>query len=498
MKNPYIKFVGSPIQEIVGFNTLLMNFVHEMGAKVIVRARKVDGAVTLTIADSGIGMNHEGMKFSLVSREVIADSIEAVMQGHAYDGLVAFGGCDKTLPGAMMGMVITLAPSLGPTIGGIVAETLGWRALFWVNVVPGLLITLIFGSDALNDFSTSGIFNFFFFALLLVFAASLFGAFEITLPSSWINKADAEASREGRLGIFFMAATFALVSFSCTGPIIGTLLVEAASMGNYLGPAIGMLGFSSALALIFVGFALFPSALKSLPKSGSWLSTIKITLGFLELALVFKFLSNVDLAYHWNWFDREVFLVLWIVTFACLGLYLLGKLRLASDSETKGISSVRLFSALIILAFSLYMVPGLWGAPLKAIAAFLPPQHTQDFDLYTSEVKASSLPNASVPNASMPDSRHIKYSELFTSPHKLPAFFDYGQALAYAKANNNKWSDFQASDYNTNSQPYYVLLSPGEIELATPQGAEYDVELFKAFLYTGLDKFNSLQKASRE
>ncbi|MBD1423947.1 protein-disulfide reductase DsbD family protein, partial [Sphingobacterium chuzhouense] len=233
-----------------------------------------------------------------------------------------------------------------------------------IYVALGMLITIAFGSDALNALSTNGIFNFLFFLILVVFAASFFGAFELTLPSSFVNKIDAQSDRGGLLGLFFMAFSLALVSFSCTGPIIGTLLVEAASKGERLGPAIGMLGFSIALAIPFVLFAFFPSMLKSLPKSGGWLNSVKVVLGFLELALALKFLSNVDLAYHWNWLDREVFLALWIAIFGLLGLYLIGKIRFAHDSPLQHLSVPRTMLAVIVFAFVVYMVPGMWGAPL--------------------------------------------------------------------------------------------------------------------------------------
>lgn len=313
---------------------------------------------------------------------------------------------------------------------GIRRAMLYGASIIVIYVSLGLLITVLFGADALNNLSTNGIFNFVFFLLLVGFAASFFGAFEIVLPSSWVNKADEQSDKGGLLGIFFMAATLALVSFSCTGPIIGTLLVQAASTGQLLGPAVGMFGFALALALPFTLFSMFPSWLGSLPKSGGWLNSVKVVLGFLELALAFKFLSNVDLAYHWEWFDREVFLGLWIIIFGLLGLYLLGKLRFAHDSPLTYISTPRLFLAIVSLAFTLYMIPGLWGAPLQAIAAFLPPQHTQDFDLYTANLAGS--PAASPADEFTPKPLR-KYSELFKAPLRLDAFFDYEEGLAYAR-----------------------------------------------------------------
>ena len=422
-----------------------------------------------------------------------------------------------------------------------------------IYVALGLLITVVFGADALNNLATNGIFNFFFFLLLVVFGASFLGAFEIMLPTKWANKMDEKADEGGLLGIFFMAATLALVSFSCTGPIIGTLLVQAATMGQLLGPAVGMFGFALALALPFTLFSLFPGWMASLPKSGGWLNSVKVTLGFLELAFALKFLSNVDLAYHWQWFDREVFLVLWIVIFGMMGLYLLGKLRFSHDSDLPFITLPRLFLSIIVLSFTLYLVPGLWGAPLRAVSAFLPPQDTQDFDLYTPSLLAPAGGSAVAPTSTAPH----KYADLFHAPLGLPAFFDYDEGMAYAKqvgkpvlidftghacvncrkmeANvwpdkqvlpllrdkyvliqlyvddktelpaaeqtvsklsgktlktiGNKYSDFQASRFNTNSQPYYVLLGRDGNVLVPPQGANYEVENFASFLNSGLKAY---------
>jgi thiol:disulfide interchange protein len=418
-----------------------------------------------------------------------------------------------------------------------------------IYVVMGLLVTVVFGPDALNSLSTNGIFNFGFFLLIVVFAASFLGAFEITLPSSWVNKMDQNSDKGGLMGLFFMAATLALVSFSCTGPIIGTLLVQAATTGALLGPAIGMFGFALALAVPFVLFAMFPSWLQSLPKSGGWLNSVKVTLGFLELALSFKFLSNVDLAYHWHWFDREIFLVLWIVIFALMGFYLLGKLKFSHDSELKSISVPRLFLAIIVLSFTMYMVPGLWGAPLKSISAFLPPQSTQDFDLSTPGITNNKV------NETATDPH--KYAGLFDKPKGFDPYFDYEEGMAYAKkmhkpvmidftghacvncrkmeANvwpdkqvyqritqdyvliqlyvddktdlakeeqattpegrkiqtiGNKWSYLQTSKFVSNSQPFYVLLNPDTREpLVTPGGADYDPLSYLKYLDAGLKAY---------
>ncbi len=258
-----------------------------------------------------------------------------------------------------------------------------------IYVTLGLAITLIFGASALNALSTNAVFNILFCLMLVVFAASFFGAFELTLPSKWSNAVDSKAEATGGLlSIFLMAFTLSLVSFSCTGPIIGFLLVQVSTTGSVVAPAIGMLGFAIALALPFTLFALFPSWLKSMPKSGGWMNVIKVTLGFLELAFALKFLSVADLAYGWRILDRETFLALWIVLFALLGFYLLGKIKFPHDDDDTKVGVGRFFMALFSLAFAVYMVPGLWGAPLKAVSAFAPPMQTQDFNLYNNEVHA--------------------------------------------------------------------------------------------------------------
>ncbi|WP_133582869.1 protein-disulfide reductase DsbD family protein, partial [Sphingobacterium yanglingense] len=302
-----------------------------------------------------------------------------------------------------------------------------------IYVALGMLITIAFGPEALNELSTNGIFNFFFFLLLVVFAASFLGAFEITLPSSFVNKIDAQSDKGGLIGLFFMSASLAVVSFSCTGPIIGTLLVEAATRGERLGPAIGMLGFSIALAVPFVLFAMFPSMLKSMPKSGGWLNSVKVVLGFLELALALKFLSNVDLAYNWNFLDREVYLALWIVIFGLLGLYLIGKIQFSHDSPLQFLSIPRTMIAILVFSFVVYMVPGLWGAPLKAISAFLPPIGTQDFDLNNLALGGGS-PAAHAGGTDANSRKHYTYFHSKSTIKGLDPYYDYDEALAAAKA----------------------------------------------------------------
>jgi thiol:disulfide interchange protein len=368
-------------------------------------------------------------------------------------------------------------------------------AIIFIYVILGILITVIFGASALNSMSTNAVFNLLFFALLVLFAVSFFGAFEITLPASWSTKLDAKAdSTAGFLSILFMAFTLVLVSFSCTGPIIGTLLVEVAASGTILAPAIGMLGFAVALAIPFTFFAFFPSLLKSMPRSGGWLNKVKVVLAFLELALALKFLSVADLAYGWRILDREVFLSLWIVIFALLGLYLLGKLKFSHDSESKHTSVTGTFLAIISFSFALYMVPGLWGAPLKSISAFAPPLTTQDFNLYDNEVHAEftdfdlgmkyateqgkpivvdfsgfGCVNCRKMEASV--WTHPKVKELLEkdyvlitlfvddkTPLKTPYTVEENGKTRTIKSIGDKWSYLQRVKFGANAQPFYVML----------------------------------------
>ncbi|HWS59352.1 MAG TPA: cytochrome c biogenesis protein CcdA, partial [Flavobacterium sp.] len=295
-------------------------------------------------------------------------------------------------------------------------------SIILIYVVLGLLVTWIFGADALNALSTNVWFNLIFFLLLIIFAVSFLGAFEIMLPNSWANKVDSQADRGGIIGILFMALALAIVSFSCTGPIVGTLLVEAASKGG-IAPIVGMLGFSSALALPFMLFAMFPGWLHSLPKSGGWLNTVKVVLGFLELALAFKFLSNADLVLQLHLLEREVFLAIWIAIFGTLAFYLFGKITLPHDSPITHISVGRLSFGLIVLSFTIYMIPGLWGAPLKLINAFPPPMEYSE-----SPIGLGGSGTVS-PTAILPDGAKI-------GPHQIVVFDDYEKGLAYAKTVN--------------------------------------------------------------
>ena len=309
-----------------------------------------------------------------------------------------------------------------------------WYSLSIVLIytIPTLILTLIFGDKILYTISTHPVSNIFFFVVFIVFAISFFGAFELALPNSWANKADQKAGKGGLLGIFFMALTLVIVSFSCTGPIVGTLLGQTSMQGVGLAPIIGMMGFGVGLAIPFSLFAFFPSMLQSLPKSGGWLNTIKVSFGFIELALALKFLSNVDLSYHLGILNRDVFLVLWIVVFFLLGVYLLGKLKFAHDSDLPFVSVPRLFFAVASFSFAVYMVPGLWGAPLKALSGFIPPATTQEFNLNDLQYKignAGPVHSAEGNEAAPPK----KYTNKLHVPFGLTAYFDLEEGMAAAK-----------------------------------------------------------------
>lgn len=419
-----------------------------------------------------------------------------------------------------------------------------------IYVALGVLISLLFGPNALNALSTNVWFNVFFFLVLIVFALSFLGAFELTLPSSWGTRVDAQADKGGFLGIFFMALALAIVSFSCTGPIVGTILVEAATGGNQVGPIVGMFGFSLAIALPFALFAAFPGWLNSLPKSGGWLNTVKVVLGFLELALAFKFLSNADLVLQLHLLEREVFLALWIAVFATLSLYLFGSIRLPHDSPSGHISVGRLSLGMLSLAFTFYMIPGLWGAPLNLISAFPPAQHYSESPYGVGATNPISATESAKPE--LPEGAHLM------PPHDLLAFNDYDLGLAYAKKVGKpvlidftghacvncrkmeqrvwavprvmnllkndlvlislyvddkrplpkgmetdsklrpgktlryigqKWSEFQTLRYQANAQPFYVLMDLNEENLVTPVAYTPDVDTYYNWLQSGLANF---------
>ncbi|WP_423738482.1 protein-disulfide reductase DsbD family protein [Christiangramia lutea] len=420
-----------------------------------------------------------------------------------------------------------------------------------IYVLLGSLVTLIFGADSLNALSTNVWFNLAFFVLLVVFAVSFMGAFEIVLPSSWGTKIDSKADKGGLIGIFFMALALAIVSFSCTGPIVGTLLVEAASKGG-IAPIVGMLGFSLAIALPFGLFAAFPGWLNTLPKSGGWLNTVKVTLGFLELALAFKFLSNADLVLQLHLLEREIFLAIWIAIFGMLALYLFGKIQLPHDSKEEHISVGRLITGLVALIFTIYLIPGLWGAPLKLISGFPPPlQYSESPDGIGSSKSGMALNSKGLPEGA-------KYG-----PHDIVSFHEYEAGLAYARDNDlpvlidftghacvncrkmeervwsepqilellknelvlvslyvddkrklpeseqyvsettgkeiesigNKWSDFQISRYKANAQPYYVLIDHDEEILISPSAYQPDADEYYNWLKTGIDNFRQVSES---
>ncbi len=399
-------------------------------------------------------------------------------------------------------------------------------AIVVIYLVLGLAITIIFGASKLNDLATNAVFNLLFFALLVVFAISFFGAFDIKLPSRWSNSMDNKAERTtGLVSIFFMAFTLVLVSFSCTGPIIGTLLVEAASIGNISGPAIGMAGFALALAIPFTLFAIFPSWLKEMPRSGGWLNSVKVVLGFLELALSLKFLSVADLAYGWGILDREVFVSLWVVIFLLLGFYLLGKLRFAHDSELEHVSILRFFLALISISFAIYLLPGLWGAPLKSVSAFVPPLHTQDFNLYTGGqfqefddydegmayaaehnrpvlidfsghgcVNCRKMEGAvfDTPEISSAIKENFVLIKLMVDDKKLLKapieVIENGKNITLETV-GEKWSYLQRHKFKANSQPYYMVLDNAGNALTPPAYYDEDVNKFASWLRQGADKY---------
>ncbi len=458
------------------------------------------------------------------------------------------GGFGVFLLGFLGGLLALLTPCVWPIIpmtvsfflkkgGGKSAAIIYGVSIIVIYLALGLAVTAIFGASALNAMSTNAIFNIFFFLMLIVFGASFLGGFEITLPSSWNNAVDKKASStSGLLSIFLMAFTLVLVSFSCTGPIIGFLLVEAGTSGSIIAPAVGMFGFALALALPFTLFAIFPSWLKSVPKSGNWMNCIKVTLGFIEIAFSLKFLSVADLAYGWHLLDREVFLSLWIILFFLLGCYLIGWIRFPHDEDeydemgekiiNQRTSVTRFFMSLCSFAFALYMVPGLWGAPCKAVSAFAPPMSTQDFNLYKSETveakykdyemgmqaaKAAGKPvmidftgfgcvNCRKMEAAVWTDERVK--EMITNDYVLIQLFvddktPLPEPIEVVENNQprklrtvgDKWSYLQRTKFGSNTQPYYVLLNNEEKPLATPRSYDEDVEAYISFLKEGLKNY---------
>ncbi|MGI6717758.1 MAG: protein-disulfide reductase DsbD family protein [Bacteroidales bacterium] len=544
---------------------------------------KVEGSVEFMACNLGQCMPPETVEFTINvigDDEADQDAVATTPQeGGKKNSLLRI-----FLLGFLSGLIALVTPCIWPMIPVTVSYFLkssqdkkkGVRKAFAygisiviIYVLLGLGITLIFGADALNSLATNPWFNIVFFVLFVLFAIAFLGGFELTLPSSWVNKMDSKADKSGGfLGIFFMAFTLVLVSFSCTGPIIGTLLVEAVIRGT-LAPFIGMLGFSLALAIPFTLFAIFPSWLSSLPKSGGWLNSVKVVLGFVELALALKFLSIADLTMHWRILDRETFVALWIVLSVLLGLYLLGKLKFKHDSDLQHISVFRLFLSIICFSFAVYMLPGLWGAPLKSISAFAPPMYTQDFDINrivreSTENLTIAAPNQNVISNDKDEDMCVekpKYSDFLHIPGGLKGYFDYEEGMSCARSLNkpvlidftghgcvncrnmevavwpdpqvkqilkdnfviielyvddktklpddeittvelgnktkkiktlgNKWSYYQASKFNSNSQPFFVIVDPETEEILTdPYVYNLDPNNFVKFLNKGLENYN--------
>ena len=557
-----------PLEEFdPNFDAILRYFKNEAVFTQLIKVNsledfQINGEVYFMTCDSTQCLPPEALDFTFNIDGINEDLISSTSDKNEYSGksmwalfFIAF----------LSGFAALLTPCVFPMIPltvsfftkqsktkarGIINAVIYGISIIVIYVALGVGVSSIFGADALNNMATNVYFNIGFFLLLIIFGASFLGAFELQLPASWVNKTDKASDKGGLIGIFFMAFTLALVSFSCTGPIVGTLLVEA-STGGYFGPIVGMLGFSLAIALPFALFAAFPGWLNSLPQSGGWLNSVKVTLGFLEIALAFKFLSNADLVLQAHLLERELFIAIWIVIFGLLTMYLLGFLKFAHDSDLKYISVSRLSVAILTGTLTIYMIPGLWGAPLKIINAFPPPMQYSESPRGVGAVQISS--NQSYHSSN--DGQHI-------GPQGLMAFHDYYEALNYAKKVNkplmidftghacvncrkmeeqvwsdqnvknmlandvvlvslyvderinlpkeeqyitkmagkqkkvkttgDKWMVFQANTFGTNSQPYYVMLDLDENQLIEP--ANYQdygsVSLFKDWLKRGVNLFN--------
>lgn len=517
---------------------------------------------TQTEADSamsaiteGVGEASEGVATQTALNEVSSDKLWTPV----VDTLKAYG--DETLNqtdssllelllfGFLGGLVALITPCVWPMIPMTVSfflkrtkdrkkaikdAVIYGLGIVVIYLVLGLSVTLIFGASMLNNLATNAVFNLIFFAVLVLFAISFFGAFELVLPAKWTNKLDSKSdSTTGVLSLFFMAFTLVLVSFSCTGPIIGTLLVQAASMGDILGPAVGMFGFAVALALPFSLFAIFPNMLQNMPKSGGWLNSVKVVMAFLELALALKFLSIADLAYGWGILDRETFLALWIVIFTCLGLYLLGKITFPHDTPLEKVGVGRFFLALISLSFAVYMIPGLWGAPLKAVSAFSPPLSTQDFNLYDGQVhakfdnyeegmryaKANNKPvlvdfsgfgcvncremensvwiNPQIKTLLEED--YVLITLMVDDKTPLPEVIEVEELLGNTvkrtklRTIGDKWSYLQRSKFGANAQPFYIPLDHDGVPVGPSYQHDLDVDKYRTYLSDGIKEFKARQ-----
>ncbi len=487
-------------------------------------------AAAATVADSV----SQDQLWAPVKAEPSSDSGSAATASLWYIFAACFGGGLLALLTPCVWPIIPMTVSFFLKKSGGRAKSVRNAAIYGASIIViylalGLAVTAVYGASELNAIATNAVCNVVFFLLLVVFAVSFFGAFEITLPSSWSNRLDSATERTtGMLSIFFMAFTLVIVSFSCTGPIIGTLLVEAATMGSMAGPAVGMGAFALALAIPFSFFAMFPSVLKRMPKSGGWLNTVKVVLGFIELALSLKFLSVADLAYGWHLLDRETFLALWIAIFGLLGLYLLGVFRFKSDGEPRqsGVGVTRFMLALASLAFTAYLVPGLWGAPLRATSAFVPPLSTQDFNLYGEELSqygdyeqgmraaaragkpvlldfsGYGCVNCRKMDGAVLDKDQVKTAiardfvtiKLMVDDKKTmpqPVFVEENGRQVELDTYGDLWSYLQRSKFGANSQPYYVVLDAQGRLMSGPAVYDEDVNKFIDFLNKGLNNYKA-------
>lgn len=537
--------------------TLVFNADKKESAAVDTDVNNLAGSLSASMNDSLDDKKTVESDSSTLNNETISQSKQTEKKSEDSLWLILLAGFGGGLIALLTPCVFPMIPMTvtfftkqsGSRKKGIINAFIYGLSIIGIYVTIGLVITAILGPSGLNDLSTNVWMNLIFFLIFIVFAISFLGAFEIRMPSSWVNKADGKADKGGLIGIFFMAFTLSLVSFSCTGPIIGTLLVESSQSGSLLGPAIGMVGFSAALAIPFTLFAIFPSWLSSLPQSGGWLNSVKVVLGLLELALAMKFLSGIDLAYHWNVITREVFVAIWIVIFFLMGFYLLGKIQFSHDSPVQKLSVTRFFFALFAFIFAVYLVPGMWGAPLKLIDGVAPPRsHSEDNFRF---VKGDSEGATAVLDPLMQ-----KYGQYMHEVDEgIKVFHDLDQAKAYAKEANkpilvdftgyncpncrrtestvwtndairpllkndyviaslyvddktqlpqsewkysdvmemeirtvgNKWSDYQVRRYKQLSQPLYVITDPDGNDLSAPIGYEPNIEKYKSFLQSGLD-----------
>ena len=538
-----------------------VDFIKSGNAPAVAKDAAADKADNAAAANTAATASEEGATASEEGATVSGDSVAASMNVAAPDSATAASlwqpvisdlkayeaaPTDSSLlyiffAGLIGGFLALLTPCVWPIIPMTVsfflkrnkerskaireAVTYG-ISIVVIYVVLGLVVTLLFGASALNALSTNAVFNIFFCLLLVVFAASFFGAFEITLPSSWSNKIDAKSENtSGMLSIFLMAFTLTLVSFSCTGPIIGFLLVAVSTQGSILAPTIGMLGFAIALAIPFTLFAMFPSLLKSAPKSGGWMNVVKVVLGFIELAFALKFLSVADLAYGWHILDRETFLALWIVIFGLLGVYLLGWLKFPHDDEGNRTNVPQFFLAMISLAFAIYMIPGLWGAPLKAISAFAPPMNTQDFNLYKASVEAKFHDYEAGMAAAKAEGKPVmidftgfgcvncrkmeaavwtdpKVANMLNEKYVLISLYvddktplaepmtvtENGQQRTLRTV-GDKWSYLQRVKFGANTQPFYVLIDNEGKPLAGSRSYDEDIDAYIDYLQTGIDNY---------